>query len=113
MNETLSLKELMNPVRLDMQARFNNAQIAVDMSYRLAEKQVWIDDTKTVNPDWKEGDPTYDKMIHTSATAEQKTAELVRIARIIKTEIEKDLNDTLKILEVKNEGAQSPTPILS
>ena len=109
MSDQLSLKEIMNPKRLEMQARFNNAQIAVDMSYRLAEKQVYIPETKILSSSWKEGDPTYDKHEYLEATSTEKIKKLVELARMLKPEIEKDLNDTLTVLEVKEDGTPSAT----
>lgn len=117
MAKEVSLKQLMeqemDPQTQDMRARFTHAQIAVDLGYRLAEKQAYVPDTKTVNPNWKEGMAEYDRHNYTEATSEQKAAEIVKIARLLKLEIEKDLNDTLKVLEVKADGAKTDAPKLS
>lgn len=123
MDAQLSLKDLMNPTRLDMQARFNNAQIAVDMAYRIAEKNSYLADVKTLNPNWKEGDASYDKYDYTEAAPEAKIAKVVELARMLKPEIEKDLNDTLKVLDGTSssdglskevtDGAKSDTAKLS
>lgn len=117
MAKEMSLKQLMeqelDPNTQDLRARFTHAQIAVDLGYRLAEKQVYVPDTKVPNLDWKEGDSNYDKFNHVEAPAEAKTAELVKIARLLKVEIEKDLNDTLRVLEAKDDGAKADAPKLS
>ncbi len=112
MSPELSLKDLMDPKRLDMQARFNNAQIAVDMSYRLADKLIYIPEVKILNKDWKEGDEKYDKWTYVEATSTEKVSKMVEVARMLKTEIEKDLNETLKVLEVSN-GAETTSTKLS
>lgn len=103
MDAQLSLKELMNPKRLETQARYNNAQISVDMAYRLAERQVYIADTKVLSLDWKEGDPAYDKYTYIEASSTEKINKLVELARLLKVQIEKDLNDTLKVLDETKE----------
>lgn len=108
----MTLEELMkagkpDPKVMDMQARFNNAQIAVDMAYRLAKDIVYIPDVKIPNKDWKEGDASYDRYTYVEATSTEKVAALTLAARLLKSEIEKDLNDTLKVLEVKDDGAKS------
>ena|SRR3990167_10908572 len=102
----LNLKDLMDPKRLELQAKYHHAQIAVDRSYTLAEKNVYIPETKVLNPTWKEGDPTYDQYDRIEATADVRVAEISRVARLLKIEIEKDLNDTLHILDQVNVDAQ-------
>ena len=117
MAKEVSLQRLManelDPKQVELRAKFQNAQIAVDLGYRLAEKQVYIADTKVLNPLWKEGDVNYDKFDYKEPTPEAKAAQLVALARILKVEIEKDLNDTLKVLEVVEDGAKTDAAKLS
>lgn len=109
--EQLMAMEKPSPKQMELQARYSNAQFAVDLGYRLAEKQVYLPDVKLINPDWKEGDAKYDKFDYKEATSEAKAQELVKIARLLKVEIEKDLNDTLKVLEAQD-GAKTDAPKL-
>ncbi len=104
MHDDMSLKELMNPTRLERQARFNNAQIAVDLGYRIAEKFSYVPDTKVLSPEWKEGDSSHSKYDYLDATPDVKTAALVKMARELKLEIEKDLNETIKVLDEVKDG---------
>lgn len=112
MDNSLSLQELMSPKRLDMQARFNNAQIAVDLAYRYAKSLAYVPDVKVPNPDWKEGMSSYEKFTYTESTQEANVANLVKVARALKLEIEKDLNETLKVLEAQD-GAKADAAKLS
>lgn len=109
MDAQLTLKQLMSqeldPKQVDLRARFQNAQIAVDSAYRLAQKMAYVPDTKALNPDWKEGEPSHAKWDYVTASTEQNVAEVVKVARLLKIEIEKDLNETLKVLEV-SDGAK-------
>lgn len=115
----LNLKDLMrqelDPKQVELRAKYHNAQIAVDMAYRYAGKLYSIPEIKTLNPDYEEGkSERYDKYIYTSPTTEQNAQELVKGARLLKIEIEKDLNDTLKVLEGdKEDGSQAAAPQLS
>ena len=115
-----SLKDLMkqelDPKQVELRAKYTNAQIAVDMAYRYAGKVAYLRDTKVLNPEWKEdaGDkrPFESKYEYVDATSDAKIAELVRCARALKVEIEKDLNDTLKVLEGDKDGSESLAPTI-
>lgn len=105
----LSLKDLMDPKRQELQARYTNAQFAVDLGYRLA-KEVFYPETKvTLIP--REGDEP--RREYTDPTPEEKLEAYIRCARALKLEIEKDLNDTLKVLEVVEDGAKTDAAKLS
>lgn len=105
----LSLKDLMDPKRQELQARYTNAQFAVDLGYRLAKEVFYPDIMETLvsaegaEPKYKYEDPT----------ADEKLASYIRCARVLKVEIEKDLNDTLKVLEVVEDGAKTDAAKLS
>lgn len=113
----MTLEEIMgqvDPKTVELRAKFNNAQFAVDLSYKIAEKRAYTDDVKVLNPDWKEGDLNYDKHLYFNPTTEQIANSITSLARKLKPEIEKDLNDTLsildkpleKLMEVKNESGK-------
>lgn len=117
MNE-LSLKQLMDPKRLDLQARYQNAQIAIDRSYDIAKRYANPPEVRIPNPLWKEGDPSYDKTAYVDPTDEQKAQSIVKLARMLRVDIENDLNETLKILEPlskveESNGAKASTSHLS
>lgn len=96
MNEK-TLQELMNPdpKKLDLEARYMNARIAVDLSFKYA-KDFYLPDrwTDVVKED---GKTTRDYHEYTS---EEKISFFIKVARTLKPIIESDLNDTLKVLDV-------------
>lgn len=112
--DAVTLKDLMDPKRQDLQARYTNAQFAVDLGYRLA-KEVFYPESKLVpNPKFVEGTLTDQaQQIWVDPTPEEKIASYLACARALKVEIEKDLNDTLKVLEVKEDGAKTDATKLS
>lgn len=108
----LSLKDLMDPKRQELQARYTNAQFAVDLAYRIARDSFYPDSVRTLDEAASEaaGEPRY---LYTDPSLEQKVEAYVKAARILKAEIEKDLNDTLKVLEVVEDGAKTDAAKLS
>lgn len=112
MTAKISLQKLMeqesDPKYIETRQKYSNAQIAVDIAYRVAIKHYYSPEKKELNPDWKEGDNAYDKYKYTDASNQERVTGLCEMARLLKIEIEKDLNDTLKVLEGAN-GAESTT----
>lgn len=94
--------EMPSKAELDRQARFQNAQVAVDMSYRLAKDIYYPESEKIPNPDYVEGKDGYNpKYDYKDPNPEQKLAAYVDCARKLRPYIQADLDSTLSILEAK------------
>lgn len=88
----------LDPKVLDLRARFNNAQVAVDRSYQIAKESFYPESKKVKNPDYKDDGKTHE-WDWIDPTPEEKVTSYIKTARLLKLAIEADLNATLKVLE--------------
>ena len=102
-----SLQDLMDPKKIVLQHKYENARHAVIKSYELAARNFnYIEPTKAYKVNEKgEAVRDYDKDI--DASPEAVLLHVANCAREIAKEMTKDLNETLKVLEEPTDGVKA------
>jgi hypothetical protein len=106
----MDLARLMDPEFQVSQAKFTNAQVAVDKAYQLAARYL-VAYSYSVEYKDEKGET---HLRYVDRNTDERVAEVIRSARILAKAIQEDLDATLSVLdkkEVKNGNAGKSTTL--
>lgn len=95
----MSIMQGFDPKLVELREKYQNARDALMLAYKYADSY-YLNDSVTVNPQWVEGS-TEKKYVHTPPTDEERIAHFFKVSRALAAEIQKDLDNTLNVLEEK------------